>query len=443
MRTIRIHSNDICKYFFSILDTASLVEKKGAYYLKVGNEYYKVNTTGAIIFSSIKSNRAIADIIDSLEKQYGIHKEKLISDTYKFLKGIYKHKVLHVYYNNEKVTIPSWGTDALTTVQIILTHKCNLRCCHCLLPSYRNQLLSTTDYKQIFGQLYLHGNEFVNFSGGEPFVRKDIIDIFKKAVQSGIDYGFNTNGTLIDQEKVDRLKEIPPNDISVSLYGHNQKLHELVTQSEGSFKKSLNAIKLFVNAGFSVTIKTMVTKFNVKHIGSIAKFVRDIGVNKIVFDSTIFRKNDGNETPLKYRVDNYELKQFENSEYGKKLTYKPRKLNSLLCNAGVTRIAIDSDGTVFPCSIFRLPIGNIKRQDLNSILEKSEELHRYLQYRVRDLPRECLNCEGLNYCKICPGLSYNEYSDYTKKYEFECLRTKIKLKCERKQVPDTMKNKKT
>ena len=436
MRTIRISSDDIYKYDFNILDDASIVENDGAHYLKVDNGYYKINETGVIIFSHLKSNRTIACIIDEIEKQYNICKEKLVADVYGFLKGLYKHKVLGAYCNREKVNIPSWEIDALKTVQIILTEKCNIRCRHCLLPSYSNQILSSNDYKTIFEQLYLHGNEFVNFSGGEPFVRKDVIDIFKEAVKSGIDYGFNTNGTLIDHEKVNKLKEIPPKDISISLYGHNEKLHEILTRSEGSFKKTLNAITLFLNAGFSVTIKTMVTKYNVKQINSIAKFARGIGVEKIVFDSTIFRKNNGSETPLQYRVDDSDLQYFENSKYGKRRAYKPRKTDSLICNAGVTRIAIDSDGTVFPCSIFRLPIGNIKRQSLNNIFKESEELHKYLQYRVRDLPKDCLNCNGLNYCKICPGLSYNEHKDYTRKYEYECLRTKIKLEHDVKHVSD-------
>ena len=229
---------------------------------------------------------------------------------------------------------------------------------------------------------------------------------------------------------------MPPKDISISLYGHNEDLHEIVTRSKGSFRKSLNAIKLFVNAGFSVTIKTMVTKYNVKHVDRIAEFVRGIGVEKIVFDSTIFRKNDGSESPLKYRVDDNDLQYFENSEYSKRLDYKPRNTDSLICNAGVTRIAIDSDGTVFPCSVFRLPIGNIKKQNLKNIFKESEELHKYLQYRVRNLPKECLNCAGLTYCKICPGLSYNEYRDYTRKYEYECLRTKFKLEHDIRHVSD-------
>ncbi|OHC02937.1 MAG: hypothetical protein A3H23_02885 [Planctomycetes bacterium RIFCSPLOWO2_12_FULL_40_19] len=424
---MRINVDNIFKFDFKIKEGATIFKNNNGLYLKNDSKIHELNETGAIIFSALKQNNSIREIIDLLATTFEIPSEKITLDILYFLKGIYQNKVLSIYYNRININVPSWEIDALQTVQVIVTHNCNIRCCHCLIPEYNNQFLTLPDYEAIFRQLYALGNEFINFSGGELFTRNDIFDIFENAVGAGIDYGFNTNGTLIDLAKVNKLKENPPKDISVSLYGHNKKLHELVTKAEGSFAKTVNAIKLFLTAGFNLTIKTMVTKFNINQVEKIAEFSENLGVENIVFDSTIFRKNDGSSTPLQYRATEEDLYKFENSKFGKELEFKPREYDSLICNAGVTRIAIDTDGTVYPCSIFRLPIGNLKKQKLKSILDDSDEFNKYLQFRVKHLPGECLNCEGVNFCKICPGLSYNEHKDYRQRYDFECMRTKAKI----------------
>jgi radical SAM protein with 4Fe4S-binding SPASM domain len=92
---------------------------------------------------------------------------------------------------------------------------------------------------------------------------------------------------------------------------------------------------------------------------------------------------------------------------------------------GINRVAIECDGSVYPCSVFPMTIGNLRFESLNRILSESKRLKDYLKFRVRNLPENCQTCESFHFCSFCPGLSYIEHGDYKSKCEFNCMRTKL------------------
>ena len=90
-----------------------------------------------------------------------------------------------------------------------LTHRCNLSCLHCISdavgPYDKVKEVTTEEAKRIIDNLSSLNVSSILFTGGEPLLRNDFFEIANYAY----DYGFNlllsTNGTLVDQEKLNKL----------------------------------------------------------------------------------------------------------------------------------------------------------------------------------------------------------------------------------------------
>ena len=278
--------------------------------------------------------------------------------------------MISVLHYNVPVAVPEWDVDTPLTVQLALTRACNMRCAHCFIANYGARMPFSEVHSTLL-QLAAAGTELVNFTGGEIFSRSDIVAIFELTTKLGLSYGFTTNGTLVTPRIVNRLVRIPPEIVGVSLYGHTPQLHEEITKAPGSFEKTVRAIKLFASAGFNVTVKTMLTLANHTHISRIRQFGKELGARDVVFDPCFVRREDGSEEPWTFRLSGTKLRDFDESEFRAESQRFRRNLADSVCNAGVDRLAIGADGTVYPCGLFKLSIGNWRGSSLNCILQES------------------------------------------------------------------------
>lgn len=422
---MKITPSNLYEFDIRTKEGISLARNKHNFYLRKDDYSYSTNITGAKILYGLIRERKLKEILKDLSIQFKIEYKRIVQDTVEFIRELYLHGAIDIYKEGVKLNLPHWEATALEMVQVILSRRCNLRCAHCFITNYDMEEMSLEDLRLIFLQLIDRGTQFLHFTGGEILLRHDITKIFELATALGLDYGFNTNGTLISVDFINELSRIPPSDISISLYGHTSDIHEQITRHCGTFEKTCNAIKLCLNAGFRVIVKTMVTKYNKEYLHEIDKFTEKLGVDQIIFDPFIIRKYDGDTRPWKYRVSRNDLSAFDKSPYGQKLKKQQRLPDSLICNAGINRVAIECDGSVYPCSVFPMTIGNLRFESLNRILSESKQLKDYLKFRVKNLPGSCQTCESFHFCTFCSGLSYVEHGDYKSKCEFNCMRTKL------------------
>ena len=82
----------------------------------------------------------------------------------------------------------------------------------------------------------------------------------------------------------------------------------------------------------------------------------------------------------------------------------------LLCSAARTRCAISPHGEVFPCGLWRIPLGNLRQQKFEDIWH-GENASKIRAITVNDFP-ECAKCELVYYCARCPGLVHMENSGF-------------------------------
>jgi len=88
---------------------------------------------------------------------------------------------------------------------LLITNRCNLSCPYCQIRDSAKRELSLTEWKLVIDRLLGWGVAYFNISGGEPFLRDDVEALVQYIVSNNRVATVTSNGTLITEEKVDRL----------------------------------------------------------------------------------------------------------------------------------------------------------------------------------------------------------------------------------------------
>ncbi|MEM0058200.1 MAG: radical SAM protein [Candidatus Bathyarchaeia archaeon] len=162
------------------------------------------------------------------------------------------------------------------------TYRCNLKCKHCYSNAGEptREELGTRDALRVVDQLADFGVVSLAFSGGEPLMRKDFFDVAKHAVDSGLYVSLATNGTLLNKQTVQRLKEIGIHYVEVSIDGSNAKFHDDFRGVSGAFNMAITGLKNCIKQGLCTSIAVTATKRNFKDIPKILELAEKIGAKR-------------------------------------------------------------------------------------------------------------------------------------------------------------------
>src|SRR5947199_5871974 len=176
---------------------------------------------------------------------------------------------LHHHFANKRVPLEA-------TLEI--TRRCPLECQHCYnnLPmgdlTARNRELSKQEYEAILDELADMGVIWLLFTGGEIFARKDFLEIYTFAKQKGFLITLFTNGILINEKIADYLREYPPFAIEITLYGRTKETYEALTQLPGSYDRCMRGIRLLMERGLPLKLKTVGTRINAHEVVAMRAF---------------------------------------------------------------------------------------------------------------------------------------------------------------------------
>ncbi|HDZ76481.1 MAG TPA: radical SAM protein [Candidatus Omnitrophica bacterium] len=126
----------------------------------------------------------------------------------------------------------------------------------------------------------------IDFFGGEPTLHP----FFMKALEFTRERGFSatiaTNGRMFFYDDyVKKIARLGVESIRVSLYGNTAKIHDYITNSEGSFDQTIMGLRNIVRNKIAVRVNIVVTKLNYKHLKEIVVLLRSIGVRMIKFSN--------------------------------------------------------------------------------------------------------------------------------------------------------------
>ena len=155
-----------------------------------------------------------------------------------------------------------------------LTYNCNLRCKMCPFWRRSSPDPSLVQEKEVLKQIYCSGAVGVAFEGGEPLLRRDLVDILAFSRSLPLHTSLITNGTLLET-RIDEIAPFINGVVYVSLDGL-EKTHDAIRGVDGTFRKAIQGIKA-AKQRVSVTINTTVMSENVGEIESLVELSKELG----------------------------------------------------------------------------------------------------------------------------------------------------------------------
>lgn len=197
-------------------------------------------------------------------------------------------------YGRHSGQLPShllqFSEDKKPVVVWNMTRRCNLKCVHCYAqavdPEGKDEI-STAQAKTIIDDLAAYGAPVMLFSGGEPLVRQDLVELAHHATEKGMRAVISTNGTLITKEKARELKAVNLSYVGISLDG-SETVHDMFRGVPGSFKKALRGIEHCQEEGLKVGLRFTINKRNAGEIPKLFKLLRDLEVPRICFYHLVY-----------------------------------------------------------------------------------------------------------------------------------------------------------
>jgi radical SAM protein with 4Fe4S-binding SPASM domain len=298
-------------------------------------------------------------------------------------------------------------------VGIDLTNRCNLRCIHCRTDaSPSNHIyLPFNIVRRLLEELREMKVIKVIFSGGEPFIRKDIFKIISYAVDLGIpELAVISNGTLLNKSKVYQLKKTGLKHIAISLDGLEYS-HDLI-RGKGSFKKTVKNIELLLKNKFKITLVITFNKLNYKDFEKLVNFAKNLGIHHIEVGNLMpFGRGENIEdkilTEIKRRHLFKEYKKFKKLfkhnfiDFESSFLCKPaisKKEEKIIpfmgCRGGRTSCAVLSNGNVVACKLLpNIVAGNILNKNFKKIWLEDRNWQEFREDRIP------LKCRNVNFLK--------------------------------------------
>jgi molybdenum cofactor biosynthesis enzyme MoaA len=235
-----------------------------------------------------------------------------------------------------------------------LTCRCNLHCVMCYTdcfntPEKIRQELSTAEIFKIMDELREAGVAELCLTGGEPLARPDFFPIYERARRAGFLVTLFTNGTLIDEKAADRLAELPPHRVEISLHGVSKEVFEAVTAGPGSFEKCLRGARLLRERGISLVLKATAMTLNASEIVDVKKFAAEAGAVFRLGDA-MRPALDGSQAPGRFGLPEDELAKLTASDPELAREACGPRDEGGGCRGGATRFHIDAYGKLQLCS---------------------------------------------------------------------------------------------
>lgn len=197
-------------------------------------------------------------------------------------------------YGRHSGTLPShllqFSADKKPVVVWNMTRRCNLKCVHCYakaLDVEGKDQISTEKGKEIIDDLAAYGTPVMLFSGGEPLVRQDLVELARHATHRGMRAVISTNGTLITKEKAKALKDVGLSYVGISLDGM-EAVHDNFRAVPGAFRKALEGIENCQAEGLKVGLRFTINKRNVDEVPGIFRLLEDLEVPRACFYHLVY-----------------------------------------------------------------------------------------------------------------------------------------------------------
>ena len=345
-------------------------------------------------------------------------------------------------------------------VDIAVTGKCNLSCAYCFYADEMTSRsdLSTQQWLDFFKTLGDAGVMTVCLTGGEAFTRPDFFELVDGVIANHMRYSILSNGTLITEKTLSEFeigkRRQRLDSIQISIDGSSADIHD--HSRPNSFGRAIRGLKLLQSAGFPMTVRVTINRFNYNDLENTAHLLLDevglpgFSTNEAYPCGATNRYEDGIMLNVAQRREVMDTLLRLNEKYQDRISATagplalvheecaihaaqekgdksfPGRGRLTACGGVFDKLAILHDGTIVPCHVISdLHLGNILTDDFIKIWQE-QPLMRAMRERREislDTIEPCKDCDYKGYCTGgCPGGAQFLNGDFNTRNPMDCYR---------------------
>ena len=285
----------------------------------------------------------------------------------------------------------------------LVNERCNVKCRHCeywRLPTYKDEMTVEDWQNALLSIKEFVGDFSINFSGGEPFIKKGFLDLLTFGYQHGINCGVTTNGSCLTKENAAKTVAARPFNVNISVDAPNAELHDYLRGQPGLFETLSKGIRYLREESekqgvkFPITVKSTLNRLNFRSMPELVEWAEKIGATAVNFQPVILWTRETYDQLWLNEEDGEDFAKviehlIEMKDNGAPIMNSDEVLRLFLphfrgekapessrpCRVGLRNFWIDPKGDVQLCEDYPV-IGNIKHQSARDIWygEKAQEV---------------------------------------------------------------------
>ena len=272
-------------------------------------------------------------------------------------------------------------TSGPLLVAFDVTSVCNFHCIHCFNNSGKKleNELSNEEALTVAMQIADMSPMTVCLCGGEPLLRKNIIEIIETISKSAGTVHMVSNGFLVDEKNIHSLKNAGLTMLQISLDGYNAIQHDTIRGFAGAFEKAINAINCAKKANLNIATAFAPNKTNYRTIKRYLDLCQSLGVSTARFMPLIPMGRGNSMGSLLLSADEYveiqlllkeEMNVRRNSgfviEWGDPLDHFFRVPNNAKIGFNTYSMEIKADGSLVISAYIPVVVGNVRKHSLKA-----------------------------------------------------------------------------
>lgn len=262
-----------------------------------------------------------------------------------------------------------------------VTDKCPYKCPHCSYGRHITGSLDTQQALDVIRQIKSIGTVTLGFTGGEPLVRDDIVDLVQAAGDDTATVLFST-GYNLTSDLAKKLFDAGLDCMTIGLESDDAEKHDCARGVKGSFNTAMQAIDLSLNAGLYTAISTIGSrdKLHDRTLERLAALATERGVHEFrILEPIPTGSFTGENSQVLTLEESRQIAQFH-KDWNRKgagpaiASFAHLESDAMFgCGAGFHHLFIDAVGNVCPCDLTPLKLGNVLEQPLTQIWNEISE----------------------------------------------------------------------
>lgn len=289
-----------------------------------------------------------------------------------------------------------------------LTYECPLHCPYCSNPlnfaGYRDEELSTVEWRRVLAEAAELGALQAHLSGGEPLLRRDVISIVRAATDYGLYTNLITSGLGLTRRRAEQLRAAGLDHVQISVQADEAQLSDEIAGGR-AFDRKLAAARLVKELGWPLTLNVVLHRRNLDRIAEIVDLAESVDADRVEFANTQYYgwalRNRAALLPTRAQLERAEaVVRDATKRLGDRMEliyvlpdYYEKYPKPCMGGWGRRQLTVVPDGRVLPCPTAHdvpLPRASVREHSLRWIWEESPLFN---AYRGTDwMPSPCRTC---------------------------------------------------